>query len=790
VQALHTFLEDLMNRPRFSCLTVAIAVLASSLFGRQAVAQQPSDLQVQLRSATGSNRFQIGEMIPLEVVLSSNAADRYLEPCAIFRESNFGFPQCRYFTRWSFSVAPDSGWVDLYKEFPTGPQTSGGPTFPVPSRDLSSKPVTFTYLLTHRFRFDTSGEYRVQLSISVALDDVVTRSATPSAPAFFANDFTLKPEIVLQITPASAEWQAETIRKGYEAYSSPSPRVIDPPSPELLQYRQSTQAFCNLGTPDAARALAKLLSQNHPELRYELPGCLEHTVDAAPAIEEMRRLLVDPDVAVSTDFFSVLVTLLSRDDSKKNQLRTAVPEYVNTERDRLFAALSGKHGDAQVQSLLTVLANPSYSKGGTAPYDVPFQQPFPPLVIAAVVANFERLPEQSQQWVLDQAWNLVRSPRMLPVVHRSAEAGDGQALLRWLELDPAAATAFIRQEIVRSVPRFSSFYLRLPDESLPGQEKQIATNFIALTNERDLAHGATLLHRYATREVLPTVLPFIDAQFPNWSCAVKEPVLAYLMKVSPEDAEPRVEQTVKGVGHGRWCTNTIFTELGFLEPSPVLERFAMAEIEANGPLARDATDYLRLYGSAAAKPFVWKQFVRWHEQFVSSGAEKRLHQYPPVYEDYLLNALVNALAEAFTKAQAWVITPDEATSVQQVQGAPAVPSNCTTNCGASLGLGPGPGSFAIYGGMNERWLRKPSPMEFLNSSEGHYYLVGQYRCSDIRTLKQKLLQFPQGSSFEFVWGLDSRDRDYLVEISDFLWGHGYKVKNPQKWDFLRPDPPQ
>ena len=741
-----------------------------------------------LRSATGSNRFQIGEMIPLEVVLSSSAPDRYLEPCALFRESNFGFPQCRYFTRWSFSVAPDSGWTDLYKEFPSGLAMGGGPIFPVSSRDLSSHPETFTYLLTKRFRFDTPGQYRVRLSVTVGLDDETTKPGAAFDPAITPHVVTFTPEFVLQIVPASPEWEAETIRTGYDAYSGPSPTVTDPPSPALLRYQQSTRALCNLGTPDAARALAKLLSQNHAELRYELPGCLEHAVDAAPAIEEMRRLLVDADVAVSTDFFSTLVVLLGQDESKKGQLRTAMPEFVNGERDRLFAALSGKRGDAQVQSLLTVLANPSYGKAGNTPYDAAFQQTFPPPVIAAVVANFDRLPEQSQQWVLDQAWDLVRSPQMLPVVRGRAEAGDGQSLLRWLELDPAPATAFIRQEVVRPVPRFSSFYLRLPDPSLPGQEKQIARNFIALTNEPDLAHESTLLHRYASRSILPTVLPFIDAQLPNWSCGVKEPVLAYLMKVSPEDAEPRVKQAVNGVGHGRWCPDTIFTELGFLEPSPVLERLAMAEIDANGPLARDAADYLRRYGSAAAKPFVWKEFVRWHEQFVSSGAQERLHQSPPVYEDYLQSVLVNVLAEAFTKAQGWVITPDEARAVQEVQGAPAVPSNCTTDCGASLGVGPGPGTFAIYAGVNEAWLRKPSPMEYLNPAEHFYYSVNQYRCADMNALKQKLLQFPPGSSFQFAWGLDSRDREKLVEISDFLWSHGYVVKNPQKWGFLRADP--
>jgi hypothetical protein len=769
-----------MIAPRLACLTFAIALTAVPLLAQHQAAGEPSDLQVSLRSATGSNRFQIGEMIPLETVFSSSTPLRYLEPCTIFRESNFGYPQCRYFTRWSFTIAPDGGWVDLYKEFPAGVATGGGPIFPVPYRDLSTEPVAFTYLLTHRFRFDTPGEYHVQLSVTVGLDDETTKPGAPYDHAITPHVVTLTPEIVLQILPASPEWQAEIIRKGYQAYLSPSPRVTDPPSPELLQYRQATQAFCNLGTPDAARALAKLLSQNHPELRYELPGCLERTVDAAPAIEEVRRLLIDPDVAVSTDFFSVLVTLLSRDESKKNRLQTDMPEYVVSERDRLFAARPAKRGDAQVQSLLTVLANPSYGRGGNTPYDVGIQQTFPSPVVAAVAANFDRFPEQSQQWVLDQGWQLVRSPQMLPVVRRSAEAGDGQALLRWLELDPVPATAFVRQEVVRPVPRFSSFYLRLPDESLPGQEKQIATNFIALTNERDLAHGATLLHRYATREVLPTVLPFIDAQLPNWSCGVKEPVLAYLMKVSPQDAESPVNQTVNGVGQGRWCPNTIFTDLGFLEPSPVLERRAMAEIEANGPLARDAVDYLRMYGSLAAKPYVWKQFVRWHEHFVSSGAEKRVRENPPVYADYLQSVLVNVLAEAFTTAQGWVVTPDEVMSVQQVRGLPTAPSNCAPNCGASLGVGPEPSTYTISASVNEAWMRKPSPMEYLNPSEEHFYSIDHYRCADMDALKRKLLQFPPGSSFYFAWGFDSRDRAIPVEISDFLRNHGYKVNNPQK----------
>jgi hypothetical protein len=183
---------------------------------------------------------------------------------------------------------------------------------------------------------------------------------------------------------------------------------------------------------------------------------------------------------------------------------------------------------------------------------------------------------------------------MLPAVRHRAEAGDGPAVLRWLELEPAAATEFIRKEIMRPQPRFSSYYLRLPDASVPDQENQVAANFAgfaSLRDDHDLVHSATLLHRYATRGVLPAVLPFIDAKLTEWPCSIQVPVLAYLLKVSPEEAAPRVEMVLKA--HRRQiCGPRLLTTLGFLEPSPVLERIALSQIETGGAAAADGAHYL------------------------------------------------------------------------------------------------------------------------------------------------------------------------------------------------------
>jgi hypothetical protein len=66
----------------------------SILMGQDASPAESKDVKVELRTETGSNRFQLGEVIPLELLISSSKPGRYLEPCTLFRESCFGFPQC------------------------------------------------------------------------------------------------------------------------------------------------------------------------------------------------------------------------------------------------------------------------------------------------------------------------------------------------------------------------------------------------------------------------------------------------------------------------------------------------------------------------------------------------------------------------------------------------------------------------------------------------------------------------------------------------------------------------
>jgi hypothetical protein len=155
-----------------------------------------------LRPTSGSNRFKVGEPIELEAIFSNKAPGRYLEPCGLFGKPNikpgFGFPLCRFFTQWSFTIKPDNGWTDIRDV-----ETSGGPTFKVPNHDLSSNPASYSYLLTDAYRFNEPGEYHVTLTVTVGLDDKGTQRPLGANPGANPHFVTLKPEIVLQIVAKS-----------------------------------------------------------------------------------------------------------------------------------------------------------------------------------------------------------------------------------------------------------------------------------------------------------------------------------------------------------------------------------------------------------------------------------------------------------------------------------------------------------------------------------------------------------------------------------------------------------
>jgi hypothetical protein len=481
-------------------------------------------------------------------------------------------------------------------------------------------------------------------------------------------------------------------------------------------------------------------------------------------------------------FFAAYAKLLSPGPEKPGDIAGVPPQVVNEVRDTLFASLPKKNPEAMIPSLETVLRNPMNGYWVTLGSAYDLHEPYSNDVIAAAAANFDRLSDETQARLLDTDWEHLRSPLMLPVVRRKAEDGNGHALLRWLELDPTAATAFMRQEVVRPVPRFSALYLRLPDKSLPAQEQQIAANFVGLSPPFNIPdfriRSATLLYRFTTRATLPTVLPFIDKHLAEWPCEVQIPVLAYLLKVSPGDARPRVEQVLEKARPSYCPRGEFFPSLGYLEASPVLDNLAAWELEDGTPLAADAAKYLERYGSAAMKPVVWEQLSRWHKKYVENGAELRIGSQKMTQDELQLYNLDSRLREAYVNAQGWTLSPEDVDRLSKLIGDKKTEGlACTFSCGSSVSVGSTPGNYVIYGRATDPVFPPENRIDYLMPTEPFQYSVNQYRCANLKSIEQKLLQFPAGSTFSFAHTGSGSDQGDWTTISAFLRSHGYSIRN-------------
>jgi hypothetical protein len=168
-------------------------------------AQTVKDVNVELRSGTASSRFQLGEAIPLELVFSSSAPNKYIEPCVFLNKSCFGFPICRSTSHWTLDITPKVGWEDLHY----GCRTVGGPRLPMESHDLSAKPLVIAFELTKRFRFNRPGVYTIRFITDIGLDDdsnpIVASPNPPGSRGSQPHSVNVNSELQLEIVPVSTE---------------------------------------------------------------------------------------------------------------------------------------------------------------------------------------------------------------------------------------------------------------------------------------------------------------------------------------------------------------------------------------------------------------------------------------------------------------------------------------------------------------------------------------------------------------------------------------------------------
>jgi hypothetical protein len=341
------------------------------------------------------------------------------------------------------------------------------------------------------------------------------------------------------------------------------------------------------------------------------------------------------------------------------------------------------------------------------------------------------------------------------------------ALRHWYELDPAGARPVIITEISRPRPRFDARVLGiLPDETLPEVDFTLAEHFAASDDLDGLSNLASLIARYATAAILPQITEKLDLKIGKWACAIQDPILAYLLRVNPAIARPRIEQAIASRGQEfSACNRGLFQTISEIRYDPVLEGIGIQSLDDPDPqVAMTAATMLGNFGSSAAESALWQRYASWSAQWAGRESQLDIAFAEGVNEKVYQLGLGQNLVQALATGKSWLSDKTRLQRLSQLTKVRRIKEQLD--------------------GYLKIWEDEALTI-FLDHGSSPVRLhagVAQYEFQSMDALKEKLIQFPSGTKFLLsISPVESPAHDQaLAELRTFLSSHGMSVAGEKR----------
>jgi hypothetical protein len=705
-------------------------------------------------SIIGTRReFHIGEIIPLKLAYSSRAKKRYQ-----LNDANYDRSGRMEYER--FIVTPSDGAVDpLAEYFATGLHVGGGMQGAV---FLKPKPWTIDLDLNEWVRFTKGGEYK--LRVAARRVEIVDSSRPRGTVPVTA----LSNEVTLRILPRDPEWEKRTYYQAVATLKNPSSDKRDKTwkSPAL----RALETLRFLGTPDATRELANQLRADDPRRGdFDCYIGLVTSPERKVARQALEEALADPERPISDTLLDALIWLESHGEKRD-------PNSAEGERkvlEKALDALAHKRGEFLRVSLYSLL----YRNWVRGEEDL-LNRDIVEKLVSQLLETWDQLPVRQQTDLLEGVWQTIKTPAILPVLKRAAQDKEadlaGIAIRRWFELDPDGARSAIISEISRPKPRLGVRRLGiLPDQTLPEVEQPLVDHLRGEEDSESGANIAALIARYAGAAILPQVLKTLDAQIGKCRGDVQAPLLAYILRVDPESARPRIEKAVvAGRKNVIGWNRDVLRDIAVIHYDPLLETIAVRALDdPDDEVAGNAAALLGGYGSAATESALWRRYEKWCKRWAGRELQVNLQSVDALRLDEggrddvsIGRSFVRAIAEG----DGWLA--DEA-RLQRLKAMSKVP---TIQADIDRYL--------------EQWHR--SLLTLMISSCGptssaqtpdvadinrFSARVAQYGLDSRDELMEKLSQFPRGTKFEFWRPSDKADQACIDDLRAFIASHEFSV---------------
>ena len=666
-----------------------------------------------------------------------------------------------------FRLQPRTGVVDPLRGFLSSVSVWDGPP-PRPEPFIEEQGPSTAVDINEWFRFDKLGKYR----LSVLAHPVRSRfggfgNRDSGAATFTSNT------VEFEIVPADPGWQAVTIQKAVALLAT---------NGDYERQREGCRTLRFM----TARAAVDVMIRHYADegvCEAEYRGGLFAFLDREYAVQKMEDGVLDPTAVVSAGYLLTLATLSTYLEHPEF-VPSAGDHYLGKTEWLMGGSLAG-HWDlveAKQEEYVEELIGALRDKTGQALalclkaiFDSPFLgQPTllkstDPAFLAQLRRKlaevFTNLPPSEQDTLLGERWPNIASPAMVPVLRHLYEDPPpgvyepqfvGMVLERLFQVAPAEGRALIMEEMVRSHPRFDLRFVRLlPDKEIPELDVPLVESLEASKGQESTI--VELIGRYATPGVFARVMAIEADRLGQMPCEAQAAFLAYAFRSDPASGAELLSKALAARKATRCYTTVLGEVVARRQMTPEIEQEAVAHLDdPDMEVAASAVVTLGRYGSAEAEQPLWDRLRRWHSAWASRSSELP-DGYGPGLKNGLETRLELALLEALGTGQGWFTGPEKLAKLASL-------------CVSAGGCRKAQEMMAQCSGTPRITV---SP-----AYEGHYSAtVNQYQLDSLDSLKQKLIQFPRGTIFEWVFADDVKDgTPILAEIRGFLAEYGMTIR--------------
>jgi len=231
-----------------------------------------------------------------------------------------------------------------------------------------------------------------------------------------------------------------------------------------------------------------------------------------------------------------------------------------------------------------------------------------------------------------------------------------------------------------------------------------------------------------------------------------------LLKQDPAAARPLLTKSLAPRGDDRaWCFKDMFTSLGKLQNSPLLEELAIPALEhPDARVVAQAATYLKDHGSAAAEGPLFDRFAEWSRQW--RGREPKPDSVSGQSQETGQSWSVgSSVMEAVALGQGWLA---DQTTLQRL---------------AALSVGAQQRQQAEQ--YLSAWETRPWRIQVLTADPVTLGIL-IYDGLSLDAAKEKLKQFPRGTRFVWTDTVGGADRAF-AELSKTSMAAGMEIVRAQ-----------